>query len=87
METLTPELEVAEIQGTVRISGKIIARDVSYADFMAGYDGMRVEWVNGMVIEMASINKRYDALMLFSRMLLACFLDALAVVKRWATRW
>jgi Uma2 family endonuclease len=75
MVTLTPELQVAEVQGTVRISGKIIARDVPYEDFLAGYEGMRVEWVNGMVIEMASINKRHELLIQFLRLLFGAFLE------------
>jgi Uma2 family endonuclease len=75
MPTLTPELDVVEVQSAVRIAGKIIARNVSYEDFMAGYDGMRVEWVNGVVIEMASINKRHELLIQFLRLLFGAYLE------------
>jgi Uma2 family endonuclease len=67
--------EVVEIPGTVRIAGKILARNVSYDDFMNGYDGMHVEWVNGVVIQMPSIDERHDALVTFFRILFAAFLE------------
>jgi Uma2 family endonuclease len=49
----------------VRISGDIIATGVSYDDFMAGYDEMHVEWVNGTVILMPSITDEHDGLTKF----------------------
>jgi len=69
------EIEVVEIPGTVRIAGKILARDVSYDDFMNGYDGMHVEWVNGVVIQMPSIDERHDALVAFFRILFSAYLE------------
>ncbi len=67
--------DVVEIPGTVRIAGKILARNVSYDDFMNGYEGMHVEWVNGVVIQMPSIDERHDALVAFFRILFAAFLE------------
>ncbi len=67
--------EVVEIPGTVRIAGKILARNVSYDDFMNGYEGMHVEWVNGVVIQMPSIDERHDALVAFFRMLFSAYLE------------
>jgi Uma2 family endonuclease len=67
--------EVVEIPGTVRIAGKILARNVSYEDFMNGYDGMHVEWVNGVVIQMPSIDERHDALVAFFRILFSAHLE------------
>ncbi len=75
MTELAPILDVAEIPGTVRISGKIIARDVAYAEFLNGFEGQHVEWINGVVIQMASIDERHDALIGFLRMLLSAFLE------------
>jgi hypothetical protein len=55
MEMPAPAIDVVDVPGTVRISGKIIARNVSYEEFMNGFEGQHVEWVNGVVIEMSSI--------------------------------
>lgn len=59
----------------IPIGGKILAVGVSHDDFMAGYDGMRVEWVNGVVIEMASIGDRHDALNRFLENMLEYLLE------------
>ncbi len=67
--------EVVEIPGTVRIAGKILARNVSYDDFMNGYEGMHVEWVNGVVIQMPSIDERHDALVRFFEILFSAYLE------------
>lgn len=65
-----------DIPGTVRIAGKVIARGVSYEQFMASdYGEKHVEWVNGVVIEMPSINERHDALIEFIRILFKIFLE------------
>jgi Uma2 family endonuclease len=71
----TPVAEVVEIPGTVRIAGKILARNISYDDFMNGYDGMHVEWVNGVVIQMPSIDERHDALVRFFEFLFSIYLE------------
>jgi Uma2 family endonuclease len=62
-------------QFMVRISGDIIATDVSYEDFMAGYDEMHVEWVNGAVIQMPAIDEKHDAFVAFLRMFFDGFLE------------
>ena len=67
---------VADIPGTVRISGKIIARNMSYETFLdADFGEKHVEWVNGVVIEMPSIDERHDALIEFLRILFKIFLE------------
>jgi Uma2 family endonuclease len=67
------ELETVAIQTT--ISGEIIARDVTYEEFLQRFDGEFVEWVNGLVIKMASIDRKHDALSGFFRILLSAYLD------------
>jgi Uma2 family endonuclease len=57
-------------------SGKVIATDVSHEAFMANYEGMRVEWVKGTVIEMAGITLRHDSLTSFLRRLFDYFLES-----------
>ena len=64
-----------DMPGQVRISGKIIARDVPYDAFMNGFEGQHVEWVNGVVIEMPSIDARHDALVLFLRMFFVAYFE------------
>lgn len=60
----------------LRISGEIIDTHISYHDFMVGYDGMRVEWVDGTVVEMASIDERHDDLSRFLDNLFQAYLEA-----------
>jgi Uma2 family endonuclease len=68
--------EVVDIPGTVRIAGKVIARNVPYEQFMETEYGERhVEWVNGVVIEMSSIDERHDALVEFLRILFKIYLE------------
>lgn len=69
-------LEQIAIQGNIIISGNIIATGVSHDDFMAGYEGQRVEWVNGVVIEMPSIHEKHDALARFLDNLFEAWLKA-----------
>jgi Uma2 family endonuclease len=64
-----------DMPGQVRISGKIIARDVPYDAFMNGFEGQHVEWVNGVVIEMPSIDERHDALIHFFRVLFSAYFE------------
>lgn len=64
-----------DMPGQVRISGKIIARDVSYEAFMNGFEGQHVEWVNGVVIEMPSIDERHDAYVNFFRVLFTAYFE------------
>lgn len=55
--------------------GNVIATGVSFDAFMAGYDGQHVEWVGGVVIEMAGIDERHDGLQFFLRTLITLFLE------------
>lgn len=75
MESVVPALESLDVQGKVRLSGKVIARQVSYDTFLRAFEGQRVEWVNGVVIEMASIDERHDALVEYLRIMFRCFLE------------
>jgi Uma2 family endonuclease len=59
----------------IPIGGTILATGVSHEDFMNGYEGMHVEWVNGAVIEMPSITDKHDALSGFLRMFLTACLE------------
>lgn len=59
----------------VTLSGDILATGVSHDEFMAGYEGLRVEWVNGVVIQMPSIDERHDALIGFLRPLFDVYLS------------
>jgi Uma2 family endonuclease len=67
-------MEQVIIHADITLSGKILATGVSHEEFMAGYEGLRVEWVNGAVIEMPSINERHDALIRFLDNLFEAFL-------------
>lgn len=58
------------------VSGqRLIADSIPRQVFMADYEGMRVEWISGAVIEMAGVDQRHDALSAFLRMLFAAFLE------------
>lgn len=76
MNTPPISIEVTDVASTVRIAGKVIARGVTYEQFLAAdYGQAHVEWVNGVVIEMPSISERHDALVIFLRTLLNTFLE------------
>jgi Uma2 family endonuclease len=64
-----------DMPGQVRISGKIIAKNVTYEAFMNGFEGQHVEWVNGVVIETPSIDARHDALVHCLRMIFAAYIE------------
>jgi Uma2 family endonuclease len=73
---LDAALDVVEMQGTVRITGKVIARNMTYEEFLAtDFKNPHVEWVNGVVIQMASIDERHDALVQFFRFLFNFYLE------------
>jgi Uma2 family endonuclease len=72
---LNASLDVIEMQGTVRITGKIVARNVSYEEFLAtDFENPHVEWVNGVVIEMSPVSKQHNVL---TRFLIQLFEDFL----------
>lgn len=66
---------VTQMQDTVFISGDVLATGVSYEDFLTNFDGQHVEWVNGVVIQMASITERHDATTRFLATLFQAFLE------------
>jgi len=77
MDVIATEPSVIDLPGTRRITGLILARDVSFEDFMTGYDNLHVEWVDGVVVEMPSITERHDALVAFLRMWISALLERL----------
>jgi len=60
---------------TAYITGEIVAKNVSYEDFLRGYDGQHVEWVQGRVIKMSPVDERHDALSRFLDNLLQVYLE------------
>lgn len=50
-----------EKQRPIRATGAVIASGVSYYDFLAGFEGVRAEWVKGDAIEMAGLDEKHDA--------------------------
>lgn len=73
MTSLPPPVQVTELLSTVRIAGNVLAQDVPYERFLRQYEGQHVEWVNGVVIAMASIDERHDALVEFLRILFKAY--------------
>ncbi|HVU10022.1 MAG TPA: Uma2 family endonuclease [Phototrophicaceae bacterium] len=66
---------VVELVTNLRLSGEIIAKDVPYEDFLHGLYGEHVEWYEGYVIRMATIDQRHDALIGFFTVFLEIYLD------------
>jgi Uma2 family endonuclease len=60
----------------IRTSGEMIATNVAYEHFLNGFEGMRVEWVNGHVILMAGVDEKHDALTRLLDNLLEAYLEA-----------
>lgn len=74
-KVMPQQFTIADVPVTIRISGEIIARHVSYEAFMASdYGDAHVEWVNGVVIKMPSIDESHDEMITFLRWLLRTFL-------------
>jgi Uma2 family endonuclease len=75
LEMLAPPVDHIKLPDDFIITGKVVARDVDYDTFLATeYGDVHVEWVNGVVIEMASITEAHDELMSFLKWLLRTFL-------------
>lgn len=69
-------LSYVDVPAKVRVSGEIIAQNVSFEDFMAtDYDSQHVEWAYGLVIKMATIDRFHDAIVAFLRMLFSAYLE------------
>lgn len=60
---------------SLRLEGEILAENVLYEQFLIQFDGEHVEWVNGAVIKMASIDRQHDAITGFLAVLLSYFLE------------
>lgn len=66
-----------EVYGELRvIHGEIIASGVSLEDFLEGYEGQHVEWVDGEVVQMPGIDIKHTRLMRFLSTLIQLLLDA-----------
>ncbi|MCU0512075.1 MAG: Uma2 family endonuclease [Anaerolineae bacterium] len=76
MDTPTLSQAVTHTAFPVSLSGTVLARDVSHEDFLAGYPGRRVEWVNGVVIDMPGVTLLHDAIVRFLENLLEYYLEA-----------
>ncbi|MBZ0277489.1 MAG: Uma2 family endonuclease, partial [Anaerolineae bacterium] len=63
------DMEVREIQG------EIIAKDVTFEDYMAHHAAAHTEWVGGMVIKMSPVSRKHDVLDGFLYVLLRLFLN------------
>lgn len=60
----------------IRLSGEIVAENVSYEDFLRGDFGEgHFEWYDGCVIKMPGIEERHDALTRFFSILLTFYLE------------
>jgi Uma2 family endonuclease len=77
-ERIIPENEIpidADDFEFMSPSGEIIARDVSWDDFMMHDEWERVEWVDGTVVKMPGIELSHDGLTAFLRMVFTLFLE------------
>ncbi len=64
-----------EAPTVMNISGDVIARDVSYEDFLNRYDGEHVEWIDGVVITMSPVTPDNNRISGFASRLLATYLE------------
>ncbi|GIL12639.1 MAG: restriction endonuclease [Chloroflexota bacterium] len=56
----------------------IVARDVSYQDYLTGRYGRHTEWINGVVIAMSPISVPHDQMQYYLRTLLSVYLQRTA---------
>ncbi len=54
---------------------KILEENVSFADYLDRYDGQRVEWHAGTVVEKMSNNTRHNVILLFVAQLFSFYVD------------
>ncbi len=59
----------------LQLTGDVIATGISYEQFLNDFDGEHAEWINGVVIAMASIDERHDALSSFCQILFSAYLE------------
>jgi Uma2 family endonuclease len=74
---LEKQQDAVVIAGEIdQLSGeRILARDVTYEDFLTGYYGQHAEWVNGVVIAMSPVNETHDSLVRFLEDVLDVYLE------------
>ncbi|MDZ4764790.1 MAG: Uma2 family endonuclease [Chloroflexota bacterium] len=82
MQTVPEPVSMAEAPTTpeafeliIPPSGEIVARDVSWEDFLANKNWEHVEWVDGWVVKMPGIELSHDGLTAFLRRLIEFSLD------------
>jgi Uma2 family endonuclease len=56
------------------LSGKVIAENITYEDYLTGKYGRHTEWVYGVVIAMSPVSIPHDRLGFFLRMLFSTYL-------------
>lgn len=59
----------------VRYSGSIIATDVGYEEFLHRYEGQRVEWIDGSVIEISPVSSDHNTISVFAITLFQAYLE------------
>lgn len=72
-ENLHP-LVISE-QDVLILSGKVIAENISYEDYLTGKYGEHTEWVYGVVVAMSPVSILHDRLGSFLRMLFSTILS------------
>ncbi|MDZ4764791.1 MAG: Uma2 family endonuclease [Chloroflexota bacterium] len=89
MQTVPESVSMAEAPTTpetfeliIPPSGEIVARDVSWEDFLANKNWEHVEWVDGWVVKMAGIELSHDGLTGFLRLLFTAFLELTGIGGR-----
>ena len=69
-------MAVEQLQTTVRgYSGKIIAENVPYEDYLSEKYGQHVEWIFGVVIAMSPVSLTHENLRAFLQMLFSIYLE------------
>jgi Uma2 family endonuclease len=66
--------ELEAIPG-IRLSGEIIAENISFEDFLTTFPGEHLQWFGGYVITMSGIEERHDALTALLRILFMYYLE------------
>jgi Uma2 family endonuclease len=62
-------------QDVLLISGKVVAVNVPYEDYLSGMYGKHVEWVYGAVIKMSPVSTQHDSLNRFVEMLFSAYIE------------
>lgn len=75
-QTITPETTTTDvIAHKSGFTGKVIAENVSYEDFLQGFEGQRVEWIRGRVIEMPAVYISHGRIVSFLTSLFRVYLN------------